>query len=237
MVRDRSSKSRHCLHFKDGREYGPYTRVGFPKFITETDYYFTATVPSPEAKTAHGSSRSVFVHNGKQYEPVPKGEVVVSPDGKRLAYVLQLPTKGSSLGKLTTVAVIDGWQSQPYKMVGLPVFSPDSRHVAFYAHKRGRDLVVIDGREGPPEEEIQRFSGKGKKDSRKLLFSPDSQHLWYIARRQNKYCLIRNAKDVMRRWTLMGPPCVSPTFPIRLKNVRKSLFYRPEMAKVGTTSL
>ncbi|MBN2132338.1 MAG: hypothetical protein JW741_22750, partial [Sedimentisphaerales bacterium] len=30
---------------------------------------------------------------------------------------------------------------------------------------------------------------------------------------------------------------LNPTFPIRLKNVRKSLFYRPQVAKVGTTSL
>ena len=91
--------------------------------------------------------------------PKRQKSIVVSPDGKRFGYNAQLSTKGSSFGKLTVVVVIDGWQSSAYETVDLPSFSPDSRHVAFCARKRNRELVVIDGREGPPEEEIRRFAG------------------------------------------------------------------------------
>jgi hypothetical protein len=55
---------------------------------------------------------------------------------------------------------------------GGPIFSPDSKHVAYLARKGGKAFAVIDGNEG------NRFDGIGHGT---LIFSPDSNHVAYGA--------------------------------------------------------
>jgi beta-lactamase regulating signal transducer with metallopeptidase domain len=65
-----------------------------------------------------------------------------SPDSQRLAYGL-MNTTG------TFVMVVDGVRGKSYNDIGMPIFSPDSRHIAYRARARGRWHLVLDGVEGP----------------------------------------------------------------------------------------
>lgn len=81
--------------------------------------------------------------------------LVISPDGSRVAFVRK---KGDQ-----EVVVVDGEEGRPYNHVTYPVFSGDSRHVAYAATTNSswnscdsqsmpecRWFVVLDGKEGAP---------------------------------------------------------------------------------------
>ncbi len=103
------------------------------------------------------------------------GDVILSPDGKHVAF------GASRNGKW--FVVVDGREGAPYDDVRVPMFSPDGRHVA-YAAKRGvKQLVVVDGRESEEQDGIV------ERRTRTLpfvVFSPDSSHVLYVARRGPK---------------------------------------------------
>ncbi|HYM74830.1 MAG TPA: hypothetical protein VE377_02540 [Candidatus Dormibacteraeota bacterium] len=69
-------------------------------------------------------------------------DTVISPDGKRIAYVALRD------GKL--LVVVDGREGPEYDAIdkGTPVFSSDGKRVAYTAQKGGKWLVVVDGQEG-----------------------------------------------------------------------------------------
>jgi hypothetical protein len=69
--------------------------------------------------------------------------VLFSPDGKRFAYVKQVP------GGFATV--IDGKAGQAYDSIGVFQFSPDSNHY-FYVGNRNSAFLVYDGQEMPGED-------------------------------------------------------------------------------------
>jgi len=57
-------------------------------------------------------------------------------------------------------AVVDEVEGKPYEGIGLvPVFSPDSRHVAYVAQSGKGQCVVVDGREGKGYDSIVTIGG------------------------------------------------------------------------------
>lgn len=72
----------------------------------------------------------------------------ISPDGKRFAVVIQ------SQDKKTAYASIDGRNQKIYAWARDLTFSGDSRHAAYVATVDGKDLPVVDGREGAFRGEI-----------------------------------------------------------------------------------
>ena len=112
---------------------------------------------------------------------------VFSPDGQHLAYrgkregsreVLLLDGKETMESEYVGAQAVPGYvDTEQFDYVGQPVFSPDGRHMADRAkHKRKREVIIVDGKEGPEFEEIGR-----------PIFSPDGQHLAYRAKRDNKH--------------------------------------------------
>jgi Tol biopolymer transport system component len=109
---------------------------------------------------------------GPEYDGIKNDSLVLSPDGKRVAYVAI-----KSLGSLSIarseqcLVVLDGTPGREYHKIGPPLFSPDSKRLAYVARNKYSETccVVIDGNEhrslyfaiGPP------------------LFSPDSKRLAY----------------------------------------------------------
>jgi hypothetical protein len=86
-----------------------------------------------------------------------------SPDGSRLAY------RGRAAQRC--FAVIDGKpHGGRYDGIGQFVFSPDSRRIAFVAHRGDRRCIVLDGTERKEYEAIE-----------PLVFSPDSTRLAFAA--------------------------------------------------------
>lgn len=67
-----------------------------------------------------------------------------------------------------------------------PLFSPDSRRLAYAAHRGGKQLVVVDGEEGDAFDEI--VAGT-------LGFSPDSRRVVYDAARDGKFVIVLDGES------------------------------------------
>jgi Tol biopolymer transport system component len=143
-------------------------------------------------KDAAGGQQVVV--NGKEEKPFQKiAGLVFSPDGKQLAYaasvgekwfiVLSGKAEGPAESSTGILPVLPERQagSLPYDQVGQPVFSPDSRHLAYVAMMPdGQRVVMLDGKPGKPCEMV--FEGT-------IVFSPDSRRMAYGARRTNGWFL------------------------------------------------
>lgn len=124
---------------------------------------------------------------GRGYDWVDDRSIVFSADGKHVAYW----TSGAHRGKW--VLVVDGVEG---KEVDYPythdrnevVFSPDGKRIA-YTTRQGdsKRIVVIDGVESPPYDEITTGTP---------VFSPDSKHVAYGARRgTEKWALVLDGTE------------------------------------------
>lgn len=111
----------------DGSRYAYAGEVEEGKWIVVVD----GESYGPGGKLAPGGTQA-FATLGKRTP-------VVSPDGKRVAWVGARETGW--------VAVVDGVESKPYGVVmrGTLDFSPDSQHVVYIAAREGKKYVVVDG--------------------------------------------------------------------------------------------
>ncbi len=175
--------------------------------------------------TKNVDNKQVVVVNGKEesakYKQLGAYYVTISPDGKRLAYIVH-DDEADSL-----FAVIDGKEDKPYQDIGIgtPIFSEDSLHVAYTAFSEGKWLVVVDGLEGAKYDAIDsstfKFSPSGNEVSYKaktegkwhivrgdmkgkpyddiiagsLYYSPDGNHLAYCAIRDGMYLVVKDGEE------------------------------------------
>jgi Tol biopolymer transport system component len=168
---------------------------------------------------------------GKQYDRiVPIGpdenshvlSVFFSPDSKRVAYVAE--QEGQQF------VVVDGIEGRRYDRVvplrlvlphymrqldrsqhfayppgafesGATVFSPDSRRVAYMAHRGGKQFVVVDEVEGKDHEAIALPS---------VMFSPDSSRLVYMAGPSGKPFVVINGEEGKPLYDALGTLLFSP---------------------------
>ncbi len=159
-----------------------------------------------------------------------------SPDGTRLAYKCSIVKGGIRAalksGKFPEVVVVDGKPGEEYKKIGGhetwppmavahwsdsmdgPIFSVDSKHYAYVGRQERFEVIVRDGIEGPPYDQVWsptfgdggRFgyvavrSGKwfpvvdGKEGPRTdgisiFKFSPDGKHIAWVAKAANRISL------------------------------------------------
>ena len=108
-------------------------------------------------------------------------QVIFNVDGTRKGYVAMTGD--------TSAVIIDGLDTKKYTggSCGYPLFSPDGKRVAYVVQsetpKNSRE--VVDGVDGPLYTYTQR-----------LLFSPDSQHYAYVAKRGDKWMLVVDNVEV-----------------------------------------
>ena len=104
---------------------------------------------------------------------------VFSPDSLRVAY------RGSQNG---TRMVVDGKQGPPYRgWLSNPVFSADSKRVAYSVHLRDGDgFVVVDGQEGKHYASV---SHDGP------VFDPAGSHLLYKAMDSGREFIVLDATE------------------------------------------
>jgi hypothetical protein len=141
----------------------------------------------PNSTLSGKESFAVDGVEGKEYEQSIGGlrGFVFSPDSRRVAYVAELPPPGrdSQAGRGKEFVVVDGVEGKEYDLIdpegskGTPVFSPDSRRVAYVAQLGGKEFVVVDGVEG-------------KEGSGDLVFSPDGRRVAYLANRGDKQLVV-----------------------------------------------
>lgn len=129
--------------------------------------------------------RAAFAHN-----KIPPGiyviEIVFSPDGYQVAYVLFDTQEDKE------TLVVNGQERESYDYIDTLTFSPDGKQLAHRAHKgiygtEGRkEFVVVNGQEGKPYERVDELT---------LTFSPDSKKLAYVGCETNKCFLIINGVE------------------------------------------
>lgn len=127
------------------------------------------------AITIHKSGRGVayiakvgmkvhVVHNGKKgkyFSDIDVNNFTLSPDGQRIAY--------AALDGDKWVMIVDDIQYGLYTNVGPPVFSPDSRHVAFECKIVDSWYINVDGKKSPP---VETYNDKPE-------FSSDSNYILF----------------------------------------------------------
>lgn len=138
-------------------------------------------------------------------------EFFFSPDGKRLAYWALTgapPKPDAPYEKDWVQLIVNGVPGQRYDYTssesayanshppGVPIFSPDSKHLAYRALRNMQWMVVRDGKEGPlfKEKYEELYENNGADVIDDILFSPDSQHLAYRARRSGQWRVILDDK-------------------------------------------
>jgi hypothetical protein len=150
----------------DARPGPPYTVSGRAVFSTDGEHlaFWGRQRDSDDAPR-------VLVRDGQVIAQVNLlAGLSLSPDGSRLAYVEALDERQSRF-----VVVVDGTRSPEYQSVQrAPVFSPDSRHVAFVAELAGRAQLVVDGQVTASHDAIY----LSKLDP---YFGPDGGHRSYVA--------------------------------------------------------
>jgi|GEM_PF-2126003 len=126
-----------------------------------------------------------------------------SPDGSRLAYVASQvvdPFGDDDWGHHGTgwwlnkpqVIVVDGRESATYSYISTPVFSKDSKRIAYIAKRRGGWYAVVDGREGRRYDDID---GDESWLDNSISFSEDSRHYTYKDRRDGKRYVIVDGRE------------------------------------------
>ncbi len=112
------------------------------------------------------------------YDPAAwvKDSERISPDGKRFAVVIQ------AQDKKTAYVSIDGRNQKVYAWARDLAFSGDSRHVAYVATVDGKDVAVMDGREGPFRGEIW---GGTRGGGGTLRLNHDGTRHAFVARKGN----------------------------------------------------
>ena len=121
--------------------------------------------PAKAGKITLEFKETILCKTGSDFEPEA---LVVSPDGRRVAY------RSCSFGEKAGCVVVDGVKGKTYEQVfaGSVAFSPDGKRVAYYAVKDGKCVLVVDGVEGEPYDQMVKGCPS---------FSPDSKHVAYGA--------------------------------------------------------
>jgi len=146
--------------------------------------------------------------------PFISPSVVFSPDNQKTAYGVtemkaeerEFPTKG--------FIVIDGQkQEKQHEVVLWPVFSPDSKKLAYIAmenlsfgHRSGLTggdwFVVLNGEEGKVYDWWEGIESP--------VFSPDSRQLAYVARKEEKFFIVVNDEEEYQDYEMISSPVFSP---------------------------
>ncbi|MBU0620868.1 MAG: hypothetical protein KJ795_03375 [Gammaproteobacteria bacterium] len=148
-----------------------------------------------ESNVSANDPFSYVVVDGKRLNPFPRiSNIKLSPNSNRIAY--KVTTNRSS----KQFAMIDNQEGKHFDSIDFQhfTFSPDSRKLAYFAGNNKKAFVVVDKKEGKP---YPGFAGD-------LIFSPDSQHLLYVAQfAQRQWSVVIDEKEgkVYDAWAIRNP--------------------------------
>ncbi|MGA2639699.1 MAG: hypothetical protein ABSG21_02200 [Spirochaetia bacterium] len=144
----------------------------------------------------------------------------VSPNNKRISVVYEDEENGKEF------VVVDGIEGKRYDKVSSPIFSPDSKRVAYIAYKEDESTIadskegkkykafaVADDKEGKIYNEIREsyssyyYVGQGERPL--IVFSPDSKRIAYIAKQNGKQFAVINGIEG-KKYDEVSTPIFSP---------------------------
>ncbi|MBI4709544.1 MAG: PD40 domain-containing protein [Nitrospirae bacterium] len=140
---------------------------------------FSMTVLAEKEQAVEGASETLIAEIN--FPSWIKESLKISPDGKRAAYVV------FTLDRKQFVDV-DDKEGKRYDgiLMNTPVFSPDSRRMAYAGQTDKKWIVVIDGKEEKQYDNI----GAGS-----VTFSPDSKRAAYAAELNGKWFAVIDGKE------------------------------------------
>lgn len=116
----------------------------------------------------------------------------LSPDGSRLAYVRRTyDREGRPRGFEVSV---NGAPGKEYEVIGEPLWSPDSRRLAYPVSRAGQWGVVKDGVQGPPLQAAPSH----------LVFSRNSQRVAYLGKKSDGWQHLFLEHKPLRYWPWEG---------------------------------
>ncbi|SEO07793.1 WD40-like Beta Propeller Repeat [Mucilaginibacter gossypiicola] len=134
-------------------------------------------------KRNDGSNFWTVVVNGHEegcYNAISKLSPQFNLDGKKIVSVVRRENQKS-------IVVVNNTESEDYDYIGygIPIFSPDGKHMAYSARdfKTNLAIVVFDGKAGNPYNAVP---------ERSLVFSPDSKSFAYGAQIANNWQVVAN---------------------------------------------
>ena len=168
---------------------------------------------------------------GPSFEGIYRPPVVLSPDGRRLFFILENKTD-HHLSVVTDGTIGPGFDTI---LSGTPLFSPDSRHIAYAGALQEKHQVFLDGTPSAKYELVghltfspdsRRFAYAAQKDKKRFMvvdgvpgpsfddvfptgFSLDSRHLVYYATRGKKH-LIMVDDHPGSEYDMIGPVRFNP---------------------------
>jgi len=193
-------------------------------YATDDGYFYTVILDNERISLLAATSEDDTTLYWYDDVSVP---FVFSPDSKHFAFV---PTID---GKWTVVLDKKMDKLYDYILSGTPVFSPDSKKIAYGAVKGDDYFIVVDGKEGnniyediagetvtfSPDSKHLAFAAKKngrwfiEKDGEigkdydeigsSVIFSPDSKHLAYTAHKGDEWVVILDEKEVARYTNLV----------------------------------
>lgn len=150
------------------------------------------SAPAPSAPTAANSTQ----HAGNSASPAPVGTPAAAPGG-----ALTAPVKETLLG--------------PSVQSGMYVVSPDAEHVATFAMHGSRELIIIDGVDGPEADHTAHQYTGGAID---VGFSATGGHSGYIALMGDELVAVINGKRAFDI-TNVKPPLQGSVLQINIRGL------------------
>lgn len=187
----------HCV--VDGREgdgFGTLSRVTFSPdgkrfgYIGSDPRGLNTVVIDRKTQAQYQVPANEQDEKSRHHQPV----IDFSPDSRRVAYPVFTPPDQWSMR-------VDGVDGHGGLSLSQFIFSPDSKHFAYVAARKGGQTLIADGQEKGTYERI---------DS--LQFSPDSGHICFIAIKDGKHLVVLDDKEgpTMSSPFAITPPVFSP---------------------------
>ncbi|MBN1918200.1 MAG: PD40 domain-containing protein [Verrucomicrobia bacterium] len=187
----------------DGQDWSRPDCAVLPGPIFSPDSARVAYLEWSGGQDGFGVAVTVDKERGTRYEHA--SAPVFSPDSRRMAYAAADGAKW--------FVVLDGQEGKHYDSIGTShfnarrlggllsfaagpfVFSPNGDRLAYGAQVGDKWIVVVDGQEGKPYDEIGDFS---------LAFSPDGQTIAYTARTGDVWFVIVGEREATQYTTMPG---------------------------------
>jgi Tol biopolymer transport system component len=174
----------------EGRQYAGVSEALFSPDSSRLAYVASKRHPDRDLVVIDGKE-------GKPYDIVSGVSVdffVFSPDGKHTAYRVVTPHH---------FVVRDDSPGKSYDSIGsFPVFSPDSKRLAYVALKGTNRMVVVDDKIFDDQNVFEYTHNP--------VFSPDSQHLAYMSRIGTNWFAVVDGVVEKRSKNIFSEPVFSP---------------------------
>jgi len=174
----------HWIAVVDGIEGKSYDHI--QNLVFSPDSKSVAYIADSGGKsigsTFYGGKWRIVINGreGMLYNDSGLANIEFSPDSRRVVFTMN------------NIAVLDGVSKELPGNIDYNtdiVFSPDSQRVAYLSHINSKQLVILDGKVGPPFDDNHIIWPNSP------IFSSNSQHVAYVAINGNRWKIIIDGKE------------------------------------------